>query len=98
MEQSFLFSLTCLQITLFNLCNPDGVNGVDCGLAYDELLTNPAFAEQVRARYGGTPADFGLLVGPIGAAETTPVVTVRGDRNYTHVEDRAVPLCRWSTW
>ncbi|MCV6620684.1 MAG: TonB-dependent receptor [Cellvibrionaceae bacterium] len=70
----------------FNLCNPDGVNGVDCGLAYDELLTNPAFAEQVRARYGGTPADFGLLVGPIGAAESTPVVSVRGDRNIVNVE------------
>lgn len=70
----------------FNLCNPDGVNGVDCGLAYDELLTDPAFAEQVRVRYGGTPEDFGLLVGPIGAAETTPVVTVRGDRNYTNVK------------
>ncbi|MBB6523536.1 TonB-dependent receptor domain-containing protein [Pseudoteredinibacter isoporae] len=70
----------------FNLCNPNGVNGVDCGLAYDELLTNPAFAEQVRARFGGTPADFGLLVGPIGPAASTPIVSVRGDRNITNVE------------
>jgi len=70
----------------FNLCNPDGVNGVDCGLAYDELLTNPAFAEQVRARFGGTPADFGILSGPIGAASSQPVVSVRGDRNITNVD------------
>lgn len=69
----------------FNLCNPNGVNGVDCGLAFDELLTNPAFAEQVRARYGGTPADFGLLRGALGAQETTPVVSVRGDRNISDV-------------
>ena len=25
----------------FNPCNPDGVNGVDCGLAWDSLMRNP---------------------------------------------------------
>ncbi|WP_158078636.1 TonB-dependent receptor domain-containing protein [Microbulbifer mangrovi] len=70
----------------FNICNPDGVRGVDCGLAYDALLTNPEFAAQVAAVYGGTPEQFGLLEGAIGAAGTQPIVSVRGDRTTADVE------------
>ncbi|WP_237068159.1 TonB-dependent receptor domain-containing protein [Microbulbifer guangxiensis] len=76
----------------FNICNPDGVRGVDCGLAYDQLLTNPSFAAQVAALYGGTPEQFGLLVGPIGAASTLPIVSVRGDRTQADVEVQQMRL------
>lgn len=30
----------------YNPCNPDGVNGTDCWLAYDNILTNPQYIEQ----------------------------------------------------
>ncbi|WP_413663781.1 TonB-dependent receptor domain-containing protein [Microbulbifer sp. CNSA002] len=69
----------------YNICNPDGVNGVDCGLAYDALLTNPNIVDDFAAYYGGSPSDFGLLNGALGAQSTTPIVAVRGDRNKTEV-------------
>ncbi|NVJ99379.1 MAG: TonB-dependent receptor [Alphaproteobacteria bacterium] len=40
----------------YNICNPDGLNGVDC---------------------------LGVLGFPIGATSVTPIVTIRGDREYT---------------
>ncbi|MDE0420564.1 MAG: TonB-dependent receptor [Gammaproteobacteria bacterium] len=76
----------------FNLCNPEGL-GVDCGLAYDALLTNPGyvkgFADWYYPRFNCfgvpywacSPRVFGLLVGPIGPQPTLPIVSVRGDRN-----------------
>ena len=76
----------------FNLCNPEG-RGVDCGLAYTALLTNPnyvrSFADyytRVAGCFGVpyqfcTPAVFGLLRGPSGPVPTLPIVSVRGDRN-----------------
>ena len=76
----------------FNLCNPEG-EGVDCGLAFDALLTNPHYVRQYADFYtrwndcGGVayedcaPAYFGLLYGPLGPLETIPVLTVSGDRN-----------------
>ncbi|MET1254690.1 TonB-dependent receptor domain-containing protein [Aliikangiella maris] len=70
----------------FNICNPNGANGVDCGLAYDQLLTNPAYVEDFIALYGASPADYGLLLGAIGPAATLPVVAVRGDRSQTNTE------------
>ncbi|WP_211567173.1 TonB-dependent receptor domain-containing protein [Microbulbifer marinus] len=70
----------------FNICNPDGIRGTDCGLAYDALLTNPNFAAQVQSLYGGTPEDFGLLVGAIGPASSLPIVSVYGDRTQANVE------------
>jgi len=76
----------------FNICNPNGANGVDCGLAYDALLTNPAFAEQVRQQFGGTPADFGILQGAVGARSSQPVVSVRGDRDSVSVEGEQLRL------
>ena len=77
----------------YNLCNPDAENGVDCGLAYDAYLTNPNivqnFSDYFVSEFGCfgvpaqfcTPATFGLLQGPIGAVQSRPVVSVRGDRN-----------------
>ena len=76
----------------FNICNPEGF-GVDCGLATDALYTNPNYLAQFANRWGGlcanfgippafcTPGIFGLHYGPIGPAPTTPIVSVRGDRN-----------------
>ena len=76
----------------FNLCNPEGF-GVDCGLAYDALLTNPNYVRQFADYYTSlngcfdtpyefcTPEWFGLLVGPLGPQETTPQVYVTGDRS-----------------
>ena len=77
----------------YNLCNPDGINGVDCGLAQDALYTNPGFVTQfgnnfeaLCASYGislsaCTPEIFGLLQGESGAAFTQPIASVSGDRN-----------------
>ena len=76
----------------FNLCNPAAVNGVDCGLAFGEYLDNPFNAQAIANRFGLTPAqfrDFGIVnlyPGAIGPAPTTPIVSVRGDRNNFSVE------------
>ncbi len=82
----------------FNPCNPNQPNGVDCGDAYDALLTNPNYVQQfsdfytnLNGCFGLTPAQcspaaFGVLSGPIGAVRVRPVVSVAGDRNFTDVE------------
>ena len=76
----------------FNLCNPNQPNGVDCGLAADAYLDNPSIAANFAAYYGLTPAqfrDFGIVNiynGAIGPVPTLPIVSVRGDRNRTEVE------------
>jgi len=79
----------------FNPCNPAAAGGVDCGLAYTAMLTDPIFVNQFQDYYFGgagspncfgfprsicTPATFGLLSGPIGAQTVQPVVSVEGDR------------------
>ncbi|WGL15385.1 TonB-dependent receptor [Microbulbifer bruguierae] len=70
----------------FSICNPDGVRGVDCGLANDALLTNPNFVSDFTAIYGVTPEQAGLLTGPLGAVTVQPVVSVFGDRNTANTE------------
>jgi len=76
----------------FNLCNPNQPNGVDCGLAADAYLDNPSIAAGIASVYGLTPAqfrDFGIVNlynGAIGPVPTLPIVSVRGDRNRTEVE------------
>lgn len=65
----------------YNLCNPNAINGVDCGLALDALYDNPGYREQFYNYYGGYyPEDYGLYNGPIGASWTEPIVSVKGDR------------------
>ena len=73
----------------FNFCNPNGVNGIDCGLAFDQLMDNmnmnPGWVSQFDATYGPGAWNFyhtnGFLKdGALGAVETTPIVNVRGDR------------------
>ena len=73
----------------FNLCNPAAVGGVDCGLAYDALMNNPNFVNQVLGAFGCDPSTGGSCdqtVGAIGAASSLPIVSVAGDRNFTDVE------------
>jgi iron complex outermembrane receptor protein len=86
----------------YNICNPDGIRGVDCGLAQDALYTNPNFIDSFANQFAGlceefdiplefcTPETFGLLSGPIGAAVTTPIVSVLGDRNITSTNMKQV--------
>jgi len=66
----------------FNLCNPEAVGGVDCGLARNAMLNNPHYIPQFMNRWGPPPQVFGFLFRPngIGPQETTPIVTIRGDR------------------
>ena len=76
----------------YNLCNPEGF-GIDCGLAFDALYTNPNYVTRFADHYTDlngcfglphflcSPATFGLLEGPIGPRETTPILSVKGDRN-----------------
>lgn len=84
----------------FNPCNPGQPNGVDCGLAADSLLTNPNYINNFRDYYSGgpgsancfglapadcTPANFGLLNGPLGPQRAGGGVVVQGDRDITEV-------------
>ena len=72
----------------FNICNPAAANGVDCGLAYDAQMNNPNFVNQVLNTFGCDPSAGGSCDqtrGAIGAAAVTPIVSVRGDRNFTEV-------------
>ncbi|HZD52741.1 MAG TPA: TonB-dependent receptor plug domain-containing protein, partial [Woeseiaceae bacterium] len=53
----------------FNICNPDAEGGVDCGLAWDALMNNPNFINQVLAVFGCNPGSGGSCdqtVGEIG--------------------------------
>ena len=69
----------------FNICNPAAENGVDCGLAYNALLDNPNFQNQMLATFGA-PA-FGFLYSPpMGPVRTRPIVSVRGDRVQSYVD------------
>ncbi|MGA0839670.1 MAG: TonB-dependent receptor domain-containing protein [Pseudomonadales bacterium] len=82
----------------YNLCNPDGLAGVDCGIAYSQQLVNPSFESDFADYYGDlcasfgvppafcTPTTFGLLEGPVGAQDVIPIVVVRGDRDNARAE------------
>ena len=82
----------------FSLCNPNAPGGVDCGDAFDAMLTNPNYVAQFQDLVGDLCAQFGIqlsdctpenilgLAGPIGGGATTqPIVSVRDDRNTTDV-------------
>ena len=73
----------------YNICNPNGVRGVDCGLAEDEFLfTNPGYARAFLEAQGVEPAVYyGFLAnGPVGPLVVQPVVSVKGDRNSVNAE------------
>ena len=81
----------------FNLCNPNQPNGVDCGLAEGAYYDNAGIQEQWIDNFGA-PASFfrdvlGLdfiYPGETGAIPTLPIVSVRGDRNITDVEQSQI--------
>lgn len=70
----------------YNLCNPDAVGGIDCGLAFDQAFENPAYIAAYIAENGCDPSAAGdcpQAGGPRGALRTRAVVGVRGDRDTT---------------
>ena len=73
----------------FNICNPNGIRGVDCGVAWDALMNNPNFVQQVLDTFGCDPSSGGscdqTFGFPFGPQSTLPIVSVRGDRNLTDV-------------
>ena len=87
----------------FNLCNPEGT-GVDCGLAYRELVLNPNFVAAFQEANAALCARFGIPraacnpwvfssirnnMAPRGPAGTRPVVAVQGDRVVTDTDTAA---------
>lgn len=83
----------------FNPCNPAGLNGVDCGEAWDSVLTDPAYIAAFGRRYealcaanniplaGCTPVPFGIgPIGPTGPITLEPQVSVNGDRDTVNTE------------
>ena len=79
----------------YNPCNPDGINGVDCGTAYDELLANPAVYGPVFDAFGCTIYAGGTCdqtTGPIGAATARLIGAVRGDRTETNTSMEQVRI------
>ena len=82
----------------FNLCNPDSPDGVDCGLAWDAMFTNPNFLNQYSSEMAPycesigvspaecTPERFGRLLGELGAIPIIPVVLVQGDRTFNNFD------------
>ncbi|MFV0543727.1 MAG: TonB-dependent receptor plug domain-containing protein [Marinicella pacifica] len=70
----------------YNLCNPNGINGVDCGLAWDDLMNNPGFSNLIINNFGCDPSAGGSCdqtVGAIGPQDTRPVIAIDGDRDKT---------------
>jgi len=68
----------------YNVCNPDGLAGVDCFLAVNGFWAEPHVVERVTELYGAPPQAFGLgLNPPAGAMWILPIVRVEGDRNLT---------------
>ena len=72
----------------FNLCNPAAAGGVDCGLAWDALMNNPAVVADTLGLFGCDPSTGGSCdqtQGAIGPATSQPIVAVDGDRDNTEV-------------
>ena len=77
----------------YNPCNPNGLDGVDCGLAYDSVLFNPAFAAGFAAAYGATPAQYCAIPrfaricrGAIGPSSLEAQISVANDRDRVSTE------------
>lgn len=77
----------------FNPCNPNGLDGVDCGLAYDSVLFNPVFAAQFAGGFGATPAQYcavprfaWICRGAIGPSSLEAQVSVLNDRDRVSAE------------
>ena len=71
----------------YNICNPTGLQGVDCGLANDAFWADPNVIAAYQAETGVTPLQDGILpTGSLGALDTLLVWRIKGDRNTTAVE------------
>ena len=73
----------------YNICNPNGIIGVDCGLAYNEFLAKQSLRQAVFEVFGcdiGPGGTCDQSVGPLGPRPVQPVVVIEGDRNITHVD------------
>ncbi len=73
----------------FNICNPTVAGGVDCGLAWNDLMNNPNFVNQVLANFGCDPSAGGSCdqtMDELGPTVVEPIVSVRDDRNTNTVE------------
>lgn len=71
----------------FNICNPNGIRGVDCQEAYENSLLDPNYVANFTAIYGVPPTAFGFLFpGTRGAISTLPIVNIPGDRTTTEVD------------
>ncbi|VUD66722.1 Vitamin B12 transporter BtuB [Thalassocella blandensis] len=72
----------------FNICNPDAEGGVDCAEAWNMLMENQDVIDKTLAMHGCDPSAGGSCdqtVEPSGAASSTPIVAVRGDRSIVDV-------------
>lgn len=69
----------------YNICNPFGNNGVDCGLAYDEYLLNPTTTQNLIDAAGCDPRAGCLRGGPAGPRPLGIQFHVQGDRNTSDV-------------
>ena len=72
----------------YNPCNPNGLDGVDCGLAYDSVLFDPGFAAEFAGAYGATPAQYcanprfaWICRGAIGPSPLEAQASIRNDRD-----------------
>ena len=78
----------------YNPCNPNGIDGVDCGQAFTDLMFNPVYVEDFIAAYGWicpafyglpesacSPAGFGYPTGPIGPSSVQAQFSISGDRD-----------------
>ena len=81
----------------FNICNPNQPNGVDCGAAYGAYLDNPNIQQAWIENFGAPAAFFRDVLGlgfvgglPTGPSESTPIISVRGDRNLVDVEQEQI--------
>ncbi len=73
----------------YNICNPNSSIGVDCGLAYNEFISQPSLRAAVFETFGCDPGPGGTCdrtVPPLGPWPVQPVVVIEGDRNISHVD------------
>lgn len=69
----------------YNICNPFGNNGVDCGVAYNEYLLNPTTTQNLIEAAGCDPRAGCLRSGPAGPTPLGIQFHVQGDRNTSDV-------------
>lgn len=71
----------------YNICNPNGVNGMDCAVAWNDHYAQQTVIDRFLAEYQDTPQNLGLGVnGPVGGMWVRPIVRVVGDRTLNNVE------------